>query len=170
MSCGAVSPAPVSVDALYRDHQPWLFRWLRGKLGSPLRAEDLTHDVFVRILAGCKQVDAGQARPLLRTIAHGLLVDHYRRVGLEQAYLEYLSRLPAPQQPSPELRATLVQQVLALDRALAQLPDKVRRAFVLAQIDGLPYADIARRLGVSLSSVQQYMTRAWTACYACLDE
>src|SRR5690606_40165372 len=93
MSCGAASPAPVSVDALYRDHQPWLLRWLRGKLGSPLRAEDLTHDVFVRILAGRKQVDAGQARPLLRTIAHGLLVDHYRRVGLEQRSEEHTSEL-----------------------------------------------------------------------------
>jgi len=168
--CGPVASAPVPVDVLYRDHQPWLFRWLRGRLGSPFRAEDLAQDVFVRVLAGRKQVHAAQARPFLRTIAHGLLLDHYRRASLEQAYLDYLAALPEPQQPSAEQRAAVVQQVAALDRMLAGLPDNVRRAFLLAQLDGLSYADIATRLGVSLSSVQQYMTRALTACYACLQD
>lgn len=158
------------MDALYRDHQPWLFRWLRGRLGSPFRAEDLAQDVFVRVIAGRKQVHAAQARPFLRTIAHGLLLDHYRRASLEQAYLDYLALLPEPCQPSAEQRAAAMQQIAALDRMLADLPGKVRHAFVLAQVDGLSYAEIAARLGVSLSSVQQYMTRALTACYACLDE
>jgi len=168
--CGPATPAPVPVDVLYRDHQPWLFRWLRGKLGSPFRAEDLAQDVFVRVMAGRKQVHAAQARPFLRTIAHGLLLDHYRRASLEQAYLDYLAALPEPQQPSAELRTVVMQQIAALDRMLAGLPDRVRQAFVLAQVDGLGYAEIAERLGVSLSSVQQYMTRALAACYACLEE
>lgn len=168
--CGPAETAAVPVESLYRDHQPWLFRWLRGKLGSAFRAEDLAQDVFVRVIAGRKQVQAAQARPFLRTIAQGLLVDHYRRVSLELAYLEYLSELPEPQQPSAELRAIVIQQITALDRMLAGLPDRVRRAFILSQIDGLSYAEVARQLGVSLSSVQQYMTRALTACYECLDE
>jgi len=167
--CGPAASAPVPVDVLYRDHQPWLFRWLRGRLGSPFRAEDLAQDVFVRVIAGRKQVHAAQARPFLRTIAQGLLLDHYRRASLEQAYLDYLAILPEPQAPSAEQRAAMVQQIAALDRMLAGLPGNVRRAFLLAQIDGLGYAEIALQLGVSVSSVQQYMTRALTACYACLE-
>ena len=166
----AVASASVPVDELYRDHQPWLFRWLRGKLGSPFRAEDLTQDVFVRVIAGRKRVRAEQARPFLRTIAQGLLIDHYRRAGLEQAYLDYLAALPEFHQPSAEVRATVLQQIAALDQMLDKLPDKVRRTFVMAQIDGLSYAEIAERLDVSLSSVQQYMTRALMACYACLQD
>src|SRR5690606_389683 len=155
--CGPVASAPVPVDVLYRDHQPWLFRWLRGRLGSPFRAEHLAQAGFVRVLGGRKQVHAAQARPLLRTIAHGLLLDHYRRASLEQAYLGYPPAPPQPPQPSAEQRAAGVQQVAALDRMLAGLPDNVRRAFLLAHPDALPYADTATRLGVSLSSVQQYM-------------
>lgn len=165
----AVAPASAAIDELYRDHQPWLFRWLRGKLGNPFRAEDLTQDVFVRVIAGRKSVHAEQARPFLRTIAQGLLIDHYRRAGLEQAYLDYLAALPASYQPSAEVRVSVLQQIAALDRMLADLPDKVRRAFVMAQIDGLSYPEIAERLGVSLSSVQQYMTRALMACYVCVQ-
>lgn len=167
---GAVASAAVSVEELYRDHQPWLFRWLRGKLRSPFRAEDLTQDVFVRVIAGHKTVYAEQARPFLRTIAQGLLSDHYRRASLEQAYLDYLAALPEEHQPSAEVRLSVSQQIAALDQMLAGLPDNVRRAFVMAQIDGLSYAEIAVRLGVSLSSVQQYMTRALTACYSCLQD
>lgn len=162
--------ATVPVEDLYRDHQPWLFRWLRGKLGSPFRAEDLTQDVFVRVIAGRKTVHAEQARPFLRTIAQGLLTDHYRRAGLEQAYLDYLAMLPEVHQPCAEVRLAVMQQIAALDRMLAGLPENVRCAFVLAQIDGLSYAEVAGRLGVSLSSVQQYMTRALTACYSCLQD
>ena len=170
MPSGAVAPASVPVDELYRDHQPWLFRWLRGRLDNSFRAEDLTQDVFVRVIAGRKQVYAEQARPFLRTIAQGLLMDHYRRASLEQAYLDYLAALPEPHQPSVEVRAAILQQIAALDRMLTGLPDKVRRAFVMAQIDGLSYGEIAQRLGVSLSSVQQYMARALMACYVCLQD
>lgn len=166
----AVAPAAAPIDELYRDHRPWLFRWLRGKLDNPFRAEDLTQDVFVRVIAGRKQVRAEQARPFLRTIAQGLLIDHYRRAGLEQAYLDYLAALPQPHQPSAETRAIVLQQIAMLDQMLVDLPDNVRQAFVMAQIDGLSYNEIAERLGVSLSSVQQYMTRALMACYVCIQD
>jgi RNA polymerase sigma-70 factor (ECF subfamily) len=50
------------------------------------------------------------------------------------------------------------------------LPPKARSAFLLSQLDGLTYPEIAQRLEVSLSSVQQYMVRAMTACYAAFDD
>lgn len=60
----------------------------------------------------------------------------------------------------------LFDALLAVDRLLDGLPAKVRQAFLLSQVDGWPYAQIAAELSVSLSSVQQYMTRAFSACYA----
>ena len=53
---------------------------------------------------------------------------------------------------------------MELDQLLDGLPPKVRSAFLWAQLDGLPYAEIAQRLGVSLSSVKQYMARALRHC------
>lgn len=166
----AVVCAPASIEQLYRDHRAWLLRWLHGRLGSRFRAEDLTQDVFVRVIAGRKHIYAEQARPFLRTIAQGLLWDQYRRASLEQSYLDYLATSPVQHQPSADARTAVMQQITALDRMLDCLPAKVRQAFVMAQIDGLSYAEIANRLGVSLSSVQQYMTRALTACYVCLQD
>ena len=61
-----------------------------------------------------------------------------------------------------------MQALMQLDRLLDSLPPKARSAFLLSQLDGLTYPEIAQRLGVSLSSVQQYMVRAMSACYAAL--
>lgn len=156
------------VEGLYREHRPWLFGWLRRKLGCAHRAEDLAQDVFVRVMQGRKTVRAGDARALLTTIAKGLVVDHRRRAALEHAYLAYLATLPQACAPSPETQAEQMQALMQLDRLLDRLPPKARSAFLLSQLDGLTYAEIAQRLGVSLSSVQQYMVRAMSACYAAL--
>lgn len=167
----ARTDAPAApVDGLYRDHRPWLFGWLRRRLGCEHRAEDLAQDVFLRVIQGRKAVRANEARALLTTIARGLVVDHQRHAALERAYLAYLAAIPEAYAPSPEEQAGQLQSLARLDRLLDGLPPKARSAFLLSQLDGLTYPEIARRLEVSLSSVQQYMVRAMTACYAAFDD
>ena len=83
---------------------------------------------------------------------------------LEQAYLEYLAALPEEQAPSPEDQAQAQQALLEVDALLHALPTKVRQAFLLAQLEELPYAEIARRLGISHRTVSNYLTRAMEHC------
>ena len=59
---------------------------------------------------------------------------------------------------------------MQIDAMLDRMPDNVRRAFLLSQFEGLSYAQIAERLGVTVSSVQKYMTRAIVACYQVVYE
>jgi RNA polymerase sigma-70 factor (ECF subfamily) len=47
---------------------------------------------------------------------------------------------------------------------LRDLPEKTRQAFLMSQIDGLTYQQIADALGVSLISVKRYMRDAFLAC------
>ncbi|MGC8160062.1 sigma factor-like helix-turn-helix DNA-binding protein, partial [Salmonella enterica] len=74
-------------------------------------------------------------------------------------------QMPPEHLPSPEAQLLVLETLNEVDAMLAGLPPKVRSAFLLSQLDGLAYAEIAARLEVSLSSVQQYMKRAFTACY-----
>ncbi len=157
------SPAPI--EGLYREHRSWLFGWLRKKVGCTHRAEDLAQDVFLRVIQGQKAVRVEQARALLTTIARGLVIDHHRRCALEHTYLAYLSTMPADHAPSPEAQAEQLQALMQLDALLDALPSNVRVAFLLSQLDGLTYPEIAQQLNVSVSSVQQYMVRAMAACY-----
>jgi RNA polymerase sigma-70 factor (ECF subfamily) len=154
------------LNLLYRDHHGWLAGWLRRRLGCAHDAADLSHDTYERLLNSGRLPEAGQARAFLTQIAKGLVVDHQRHAALERAYLAYLAAIPEAYAPSPEAQAEQLQSLAELDRLLDGLPPKARSAFLLSQLDGLTYPEIAERLGVSLSSVQQYMVRAMSACYA----
>ncbi|MCB5184254.1 sigma-70 family RNA polymerase sigma factor [Methylobacillus gramineus] len=154
------------VGELYDQHHRWLVKWLHGRVGCPQNAADLAQDTFTRVLAARETLYVQEAKALLTMIAKGLMVDHFRKSALEKVLLEALAAMPESQIPSPEARMLALEALVAVDTMLDGLPSSVRQAFLLSQLDGLTYAEIAERLKVSLSSVQQYMTRAYTACYA----
>lgn len=153
------------LSGLYSDHHGWLQRWLRARLGDREQAADIAQDTFVRLLVSQRLPSVGQGRRFLLQIARHLVVDHWRRQRIEQAYLESLAQLPAPETPSPETRMLIIESLLQVDAMLDAMPERVRSAFVMSQFEGLSYAQIAARLGVSVSAVQKYMLRAIGACY-----
>lgn len=156
------------VGALYRDHRDWLLAWLNRNLGCPQRAEDIGQDTFVRILGRRELPSLREPRAFLVTVARGLLVDHWRRQALEQAYLEELAHLPEAQQPSPEAQLLILADLREIDRLLAALSSRARSAFLLNRLDGLGHAEIAERLGVSVPRVRQYIAQGLRQCYAAL--
>ncbi|WP_232832537.1 sigma factor-like helix-turn-helix DNA-binding protein [Photorhabdus sp. CRCIA-P01] len=56
------------------------------------------------------------------------------------------------------------EQLEKLAITLDKLPVQVKRAFLLAQLQGLRYSEIANQLQVSSSSVKQYLQRAHNKC------
>lgn len=154
------------IEVLYSNHHGWLQGWLRGKLGSAFDAADLAHDTYLRILARGRAPRPEESRQHLAQIANGLMVDLFRRRHIEAAYLEALAHLPPAAMPTPETRALIIEALTEIDTILASLPAKVREAFLLCKVEGLDYREIARRLDVSVSSVEKYMVRALLACCA----
>ncbi|MDR6609422.1 sigma-70 family RNA polymerase sigma factor [Pseudomonas synxantha] len=151
------------IEALYSGHHGWLYATLRKKLGNAMDAADLTQDTFTRILASRVAV-IEQPRAYLSCVAKGILVNWYQRKALERAYLDALALLPAPEVPSPELRFIVLETLHEIDAMLDALPPLVKRAFLLSQISGLKYDDIAEQLGVSLITVKRYMKQAFVQC------
>lgn len=155
------------VRALYNDHHGWLFGWLRKKIGCTHQAADLAHDAFLQILGRPEALsEVREPRAYLTTIARRLVFETWRRRDLEQAYLAELSSLPEDVAPSPEDQALVLETLLAIDRLLDGLSLKARSAFLMSQLDGMTYNEIAAELNVSASRVRQYMAQALTCCYA----
>ena len=148
------------VETLYHDHHTWLRGWLQRRLNNSSDASDLAQDTFVNVITAGYAGDIREPRPFLATIAGRLLAHRHRRHVLENAYLEALAALPDAHMPAPEQRLMAVEALQEIDRALDGLPPAVREAFLLAQLEGLTYDQIAARLRVSASSVKQYLTRA----------
>jgi len=156
------------VGSLYRDHRSWLLAWLRRSVACPHRAEDLSQDTFVRLLGRAPDVAPREPRAFLLTIAKGLLFDHFRRAALEQAYLSELMRLPEDEQPCPQYQQLILEDLKAIDRLLDKLSSRARMAFLLSRLDGLPHAQIAEQLGVSVPRVRQYLAQGMRQCYVAL--
>jgi RNA polymerase sigma factor (sigma-70 family) len=155
------------VQVLYTDHHGWLHGWLRRRLGCTHHAADLAHDTFVRLLtrpASRGFGSFGEARAYLRTAASGLCVDHWRRREVEQAWLQALAARPEPQAPSPEHHAMVIETLLEIGDMLSRLSEKAAKAFVMAQLDGTRYRDIAVELGVSERMVKKYIAQAMLQC------
>ncbi|MFV3411853.1 sigma-70 family RNA polymerase sigma factor [Pseudomonas nitroreducens] len=153
------------VHALYSDHHGWLHNWLRGRLGNAADAADLAQDTFLRVLLRPERVELHTPRAFLRTVARGLVIDHWRRQELERAYLDAIAHLPEAQVPSAEDRHNILQLLENIARLLDGLKPKVRSAFLLAQCEGMPHARIAEELGVSVRSVERYIAEALFHCY-----
>lgn len=154
------------LGALYSAHHGWLSGWLGRQLRCRNLGDDLAQDTFVRLVGAGQPPLLREPRAYLTTIAKGLLNDHLRRKKLELAYLEALAALPEPVHPAPEERLAVLETLAQIDALLERLPVRARQVFLLAQLDGLSYGQIAERLNISLSTVKRYMVQAFAACLA----
>lgn len=161
----SMSHSAAALAILYRDHHSWLEGWLRRRLDNRWDAADLSHDTFLRLHASDQPLhELREPRAYLLTLGKRLLINFYQRRSLERAYLDALALLPETCAPSPEQRWLLLEALQALDALLDGLPGAVRRAFLLAQLEGLSYRDIAARLRVSERTIKRYMAQAYEHC------
>ena len=157
-------PAFSPLASLYVDYRPWLVDRLRFRLRNHADAEDLASETFLQVASGREPVAIAEPKAYLSTIARRLLFHFWRRRELEQAYLQWLALHAADSAPSPEAQALGMEMLLRVDAMLAGLPPAVRAVFLYSQLDGLNYADIGQRMGLSVRTVQRHFALALERC------
>lgn len=167
MQTGTPGSFDQDVETLYVQHHSWLKKWLMRRLGEAADADDLAQDTFVRIIRAQRPVhDLHKPLAYLVTIANSLLVNRWRRLAVERAYAEALAAQPEQYEISAEERHLLIETLTRLDELLHGLPARTREIFLLSQLDGLTYKQIAARLTLSIDQVQRAMLKAFDRCYA----
>ncbi|MDN7142121.1 sigma-70 family RNA polymerase sigma factor [Pseudomonas sp. JQ170] len=158
---------PRDVELLYLEYNGWLRNWLRKRLGESADADDLAQDTFVRVIRSRQSVsELRQPLAYLATIANGLLVNRWRRQAVERAYAEALAAQPEALALSAEEQYLLIETLVEVDALLHGLGPRAREIFLLSQLDGLTYKQIAVQLGLSVDQVQKSMSKAFALCYA----
>jgi RNA polymerase sigma-70 factor (ECF subfamily) len=127
-------------------------------------AEDIAAETFAQVLSAPSAAPVLEPRAFLTTIAKRLLFQIWRRRDLERAYLDALRNDEEASVPSPEEYAQMMEALIEIDRLLDGLPAKVKATFLLSQVDGLTYPQIATSLGISQRSVSDYMAMAVKRC------
>ena len=149
---------------IYANNYGWLVKLLNKKLSCQHSAADLAQETFLKLLHKNNHIGIIEPRAYLTTIAHGLMVSHIRRRELEKTYLAALANIPVAEQPSAEARLITLETLVQLDAMLDGMPPKVRKAYLLLQLEGLSYAEIANQLGVTSRSVTNYIAKAALHC------
>ena len=138
-------------------------RFFSRRLRDGADVEDLTQEVFARLLKRAEIGDIANIEGYLFHTAANLLRERARkaarRPGDEAA--EFDADLTQTDEVSSPERILLGREAYArMVEALQELPERTRTIFVLNRFEELTAAQIARRLGVSISTVEKDMMRA----------
>lgn len=147
--------------ALFDRHGRSVRRYLRALTGNIELAEDLAQEVFLRVVRHADRYEPREReRAWLFRIARTTLVDHRRRTAARPAIAEVVVDQTTP-----------ASQAVRLDvqQALARLDQTEREAFLMVEVAGLSYAEIAIALELTVPAVRSCLYRARLTLRAALD-
>ena len=154
---------PAAFAEIYDRHQPAIYRYIFYRVSDVATAEDLTSEVFVRLVEKSHHL-AYRGRPLLAwlyTIARNLVTDYHRRGG-RATMLPLDERLVASTtNPEEAPERALTQQRLAA--AIAHLTEDQRQVILIKFFEGLANETVARTLGKSIGAVKALQHRGLAA-------
>lgn len=160
-----------SFRALYDEHVWNVYGFFGYRLSSREEAEDLTQATFERALRAWHRFDPSLAGPRtwLLTIAHNLLIDHHRRNrGARREPLAEGEAADAQLGSAPAIEPVGLEP--KLEAALHQLGERERELIALRFGGDLTGPEIADLTGLTLSNVQQILSRAQRRLRAALVE
>ena len=135
-----------------------IYRYCYMKTGHQETAEDLTQETFLRFFAGFSSYEhRGKAKQYLYTIAGNLCKNFYKKKKEYPADREELEGSRQSGEADPAGR--LVEKV-AVEQALAQLPEELYEVTVLHYFQGLKLKETAEMLGISLPLVKYRIRQA----------
>ncbi len=148
-------------DAFVKRYRKPLLQYFRRRAIGAADVEDLVQAVFLRLLHKLRADDEALSDAYVFTAASSVLVDHHRRgaVRVSSGGVELDPNLAASEPDAQQILEDRQTLRVMLD-SLSKMGTKCRRAFVLHRFESLSYAEIARKMGVSASSVEKYVMSA----------
>ncbi|MEO6276857.1 sigma-70 family RNA polymerase sigma factor [Roseateles sp.] len=149
---------PAFDELIARWQQP-LWRYARQLAGSDATADDVTQDVWLRVLRGIARLrDGGKLRPWLFGIAHRVLMDRLR----EQYRLPLMSDNDVDLEALPvdDGALALEAELAALQDGLARLPTLECEVLTLFYLQALSLDEVSQVLTVPVGTVKSRLHRA----------
>ncbi len=164
--------ATLSPDEVIRDFAPQVYRVARRLLGTDSDAEDVTQDVLMTVV---KKLTSFRGESSLGTWLHRITVNAalaYRRKRAQRAEREVHdpladfggdgkhAQLVRHWSSAPEQELLKRETSQLIEAAIGELPEMYRDVYVLADIEGLPNAEIADLLALNVAGVKSRLHRA----------
>lgn len=165
------APAKRPTDPLleiYLERRTNLVRFFAARCGSPVVAEDLAQELYVKLATRDPLVTAENPVALIYRIATNVMLDRARgeaRAGAREAAWRRVAHASVggedvvEEVPADEAVASR-QRLRQLVEAVAELPPQMQRAFRLHKLEGNSHAQTAQAMGLSVKSVEKHISAA----------
>jgi RNA polymerase sigma-70 factor (ECF subfamily) len=155
----------MNFEDMYRTHHADVRRFALYLTGDAAAADDIASETFVRAWAADAPLQAVSLRAYLLTIARNLHRRSFRRRRHEPIGAEL-----ADPEPGPEARLAAKRALYSVMDRLQSIAEIDRAAVLMRAFHGLAYEEIARALGISVSSAKVKVHRARATLSATQDE
>ncbi|MEP7307181.1 MAG: RNA polymerase sigma factor [Acidobacteriota bacterium] len=154
-------------ESIVRQYRRKVFNTAYKFVGRHEQAEDLTQDIFLKIF---KSLDTFDSRANFQTwlisVSRNLCIDHYRRVRKERETIDHQvdanELSPLSHEPSPMAGLERRDRVSLLRHAMAKLPETLRTAVLMRDIQEMTYQEIADTLRLPEGTVKSRINRGRT--------
>jgi RNA polymerase sigma-70 factor (ECF subfamily) len=159
-------------DALFQRHRRAVFSFTFGMVGDGPTAEDLTQECFVRVWRARERYQPTAAfRTWLFTIARRLALDELKRrqshptllatdATEEDGSTAAVEAVATGEAANPQEVVVARELARALEQALRTLPEELREAAVLRDVEGMSYEEIAGVLGCPMGTIKSRLNAA----------
>jgi RNA polymerase sigma factor (sigma-70 family) len=143
----------------FKGHACALRNYLYFKFGNEEQANDVTQEAFIKLWENCKNVEPEKAKSFLYTVANKLKLN---QIAHQKVVLNHAKSRPPSESTnlSPEFILEEEQFKLKLEKAIANLTEAQRTAFLLNRIEGKKYHEIAEMLGITVKAVEKRISGA----------
>ncbi len=151
-------------QVLSQRHCDEIYRYALGLLGSPTDAEDATQEALLKLWNHLPRLNLFNIRGWLLRTTRNYCLDQIRlrsRVASRHADAdENFEEWPDDLAVDPSFAADSSFQLEQARKALLKLPETLRSVFVLYEVNGLRYREIASTLGMPINTVKVNLLRA----------
>ena len=150
------------VSALSEQFRAALLRYFYRRRLPDKDIEDAVQEVFVRLSKREGLADMANVSGYLFETAASVAIDYQRRaqVRLNHAHERYEDQIHALADHGSDVVIEGRQSIEVLLAALRELPERTRNAFLLVRLEHMRYAEVAARLGISVSAVEKHVLKA----------
>jgi RNA polymerase sigma-70 factor (ECF subfamily) len=147
---------------LFLKHAHEVSAFIRGRWPREQDVDDIMQESFLRLSQVPNPETILNPRAFLFTTASNMAVDRHRRRKTRERYIEQDADLEnLTNDPfSPDRHSEAHQALERFTEWLDELPEMHQHAFVLYRIEGCSHAEIAVRLGISVSTSERYVKHA----------
>lgn len=144
---------------IYDTHSEVINNYFYYKFGDREMAEESVQEAFIKLWENCKKVPFAKAKSFLYTVANNLSLNRYKH---KKVVLKYANTVPQQTQDnqSPDYKMEEQEFKHKLEKAIQNLSEKQRVAFLLHRIDEKSYKEIAEILNISVKAVEKRMQKA----------